>query len=318
MSGLIQATEAFFDQLTSIVWASLGLALICHVLKVGARTRAWRNILVAAYPGARIRWRDVFGAYVAGVGINGLVPARAGDVLKLYLVKSRIEGSTYPTLASTLAVDTLFDTVVSLLLLSWALSLGLLPGLDVLPSLPSIDWLWLFRYPWLAAGVAFVLVVGSFVLGVWSARHIANFRRRVAQGFTILRTPRLYLRRVVAWQALDWGFRLGTLFFFLDAFNIPATLHNAILVQLSAGLSTIFPFTPGGVGTEQALLVYVLAGVASTSALLSFSIGMKLVLVVFNALLAFSAIALMLKTLRWRGLVERDRLTEPDVPSSPA
>ena len=50
------------------------------------RASAWRNILSAALPGRRLRWRTVTGAYLAGVGINAVVPARGGDVMKIYLV----------------------------------------------------------------------------------------------------------------------------------------------------------------------------------------------------------------------------------------
>src|SRR6266545_3956778 len=82
---------------------------VCHLCKLVAVSRAWRNILRAAYPGQRIRWRQIFGAYVAGTGVNALIPARGGDVVRLFLAKRRIEGSTYTTLVSTSLLQTLFD-----------------------------------------------------------------------------------------------------------------------------------------------------------------------------------------------------------------
>jgi hypothetical protein len=62
----------------------------------------------------------------------------------------------------------------------------------------------------------------------------------------------------------------------------------------------VLPLTPGGIGTEQGLVVYVFAGKAATSAVLSFSVGMKLVLMTVNLALGLTAIAVMLRTLRWR------------------
>ena len=48
-------------------------------------------------------------------------------------------------------------------------------------------------------------------------------------------------------------------------------------------LSTLVPATPGGIGTEQALLVYAFRDVGvARSTLLAFSVGMKLVLTVVN------------------------------------
>ena len=78
------------------------------------------------------------------------------------------------------------------------------------------------------------------------------------------------------------------------------------LVQTTMSLSTALPFTPGGVGTEQALLLYVFQGEAPASALLSFSIGMKIVLTIVNVVVGFRAILLMLRTFDWRRHVERD------------
>ncbi len=84
---------------------------------------------------------------------------------------------------------------------------------------------------------------------------------------------------------------------------MPATLHNALLVLVVQSLSTLFPFTPGGVGTQQGLLVYVFdraaTGIAGTL-LLSFSVGMYIATTVLNAVLGFGALFLMLGTLRWR------------------
>ena len=308
MDSVFRAAEAFFDHLAAVEWRYLALALVFHVAKMAARARSWRNILAASYPEARVRWRSVFGAYVAGVGVNAVVPARGGDFLKLYLVRHRIDGATYPTLAATLVVETLFDFVVASLLLVWALQQGVLPGLDVLPRLPEVDWLWLFQRPGVAAVVGAVALVAGFVLGVWTARRAASLRVRFAQGFAILRPPRRYVRSVVPWQALDWACRLTTVYFFLLAFGIPAGVHNALLVQVTNSLSTILPLTPAGIGTEQALLVYVFSGTASATAVLSFSVGMKLVVIAANAVVGFAAIALMLRTLRWRHAVEDERV----------
>ncbi len=306
MDGILDAARAFFDGLYSVEWSALALAVLCHLAKVAARTRAWRNIVQAAYPETNVRWRSVYGSYVAGVAVNAIVPARGGDVLRLYLLKHRVEGSTYPTLGATLLVDTMFDTVLASLLVAWALAFGFLPGLDVIPSLPPIDWLYLFQHPRVGALVAIVLVVLALAGIAWGARHVMDFWARVRQGFSIVRQPGEYLRRVALWDAVDWSLRLASVYFFLQAFGLPPHADNVALVQVTQSLSTALPFTPGGVGTEQALLVYVFQGEAPTSALLSFSIGVKIVLTVVNVAIGFLAILLMLKTFRWRDHVERD------------
>lgn len=306
MTSVLRAAETFFGHLAAVEWRYLAVAVLFHVAKMTARALSWRNILAASYPQETVRWRSVFGSYVAGVGVNALVPARGGDLLKLYLVKHRINGSTYPTLAATLIVETLFDFVLASLLLLWALERGVLPGLDVLPRLPEIDWLWLFQHPTVAAAASVIALAVGFGVGLWAARGVESVRERFAQGFAILDPPGRYVRQVVPWQTLDWACRVTTLYFFLLAFHIPANLHNALLVQVTNSLSTILPLTPAGIGTEQALLVYVFSGTASATAVLSFSVGMKFAVIAANVLLGFAAVALMMKTLRWQRVVGED------------
>jgi uncharacterized membrane protein YbhN (UPF0104 family) len=308
MGGVLDAFQAFFDHLRAVAWAPVLLALVCQVAKMSARSRAWQNVLAAAYPGSGLRWRTVFGAYAAGTGVNAIVPVRAGDLVKLYLVKRRVEDARYPTLAASLLVETLVDVTLSAALLLWALHERVLPGVRILDRMPAVDWFWLFRHPRAATATAAAMLVLGFVLGLWAAAKLADFRRRVRQGFTILHTPVRYFRGVVAWQLVDWALRLATIYFLLRAFHVPATYTNVLRVQVTHSLSTIVPLTPAGIGTEQVLLVYILAGQASRSAVLGLSVGMKAILSTVNVALGLAALALMLRTLRWRRLVAEDNV----------
>jgi uncharacterized membrane protein YbhN (UPF0104 family) len=308
--GITHAIDVFFRQVGRVDWLPVLLALACQSAKMLARTRAWRNVLAAAYPDSAVPWRSVFGAYAAGAGVNAVLPARGGDLLKLFLVRRRIEGATYSTLGASLLVETIVDLLLSTLLILWALGAHVLPGVRVIRHLPSVDWFWLFRHPRLAIVVLLVAVIGSFLLGLLAAGRFAAFRHRVGQGLTIVRTPSRYVRRVAFWQLVDWSLRLATIYFFLRAFHISANLDNALRVQVTQSLSTILPLTPSGIGTEQALSVYVLAGQASRSELLSFSVGMEIILTVWNVVLAVAALAVMLRTLRWKRALADARAAE--------
>jgi uncharacterized membrane protein YbhN (UPF0104 family) len=92
-------------------------------------------------------------------------------------------------------------------------------------------------------------------------------------------------------------------FFFLRAFHVEATVETTAAVLIVQGLSTLLPFTPGGLGTQQAVLLFALSGAAARSTILAFSVGMQLVTVVVNVVLGFAAMAVMMRTLRWRGRV---------------
>jgi glycosyltransferase 2 family protein len=317
VQGFLHDTQRFFDHLAAVDFRALAIAVAFQILRVVVRTRAWRNIIAAAYPETPVRWRYVLGAYLGGVGLNAVTPARSGDVLKLFLVKHRVEGSTYPTLASTLVVETMFDAVVGIALLVWAVSLGVLPSFDTLPDLPNIDFRWVFEHPVALMIGALLLGIGIGVGLVWATARVRAFWHRVAQGFAILREPTEYLRRVATWQALSWCCRFATLYWMLRAFHVPASLHNALLAQIAQSLSTLLPITPGGAGTEQGLLLYLFSGQAPRSALLSFSVGAHIAIVVVNVALGVVAVGLLTRSLRFGRLREAASSDSAEVPEEP-
>jgi len=297
---VLDGVDAFLDQIGSVAFVPLALAIGCHLLKMACTSRAWRNVLAAAYPEERVPWISIYAAYLAGVGINAIVPARAGDAVRIVLAHRAIPGSTYTTVVSSTLVLSLFDLFAATSLLTWALTTGELPGLDVLPRLRSFDFAWLFGRPLLFELIVAGVLVALGVVAFWIAGHVADFRERVAQAFRVLSPPTRYLRTVAVWQAADWGLRLMTIWFLLAAFHIPQTLENAALTQVSTSVATRLPITPAGVGTEQAFLLYVLSGVASASVLLAFSVGAKLTLTITNVVAGFTAIVLTLRTVRFR------------------
>jgi uncharacterized membrane protein YbhN (UPF0104 family) len=307
--SVLHAIGVFFDHLAAVEWKWLALGVLTHLCKLVAVSRAWRNIIRAAYPDRPVRWRQMFGAYVAGTGVNAVIPARGGDVVRLFLAKRRIDGATYTTLVSTSLLQTLFDMVLAGCIVVWALTQHVLPGVDVIksPSLPGLDYGWAFRHPRAGLILFGLLLLFGTALVAWIAEHVERFKAKVAQGFAAFQDRSYYLRRVVVWQLADWALRLVTVFFFLRAFGIPATLHNALLVQVSQSLATILPVSPAGIGTEQALLVYAFRNITTKSMALSFSVGMRVTLIVVNALVGFGAILLMTGTLRIRRAAEADR-----------
>jgi uncharacterized membrane protein YbhN (UPF0104 family) len=312
--SVFHAIDVFFSHLAAVEWKWLALGVLAHLGKLCAVSRAWCNIVRASYPDERVRWRTMFGAYVAGTGVNAVIPARGGDVVRLFLAKRRIAGSTYTTLVSTSLLQTLFDLVVASCFLFWALTQHVLPGIGVLesPSLPSLDYGWAFRHPTAGLILFGLLLIFGTALVLWIAERVEEFKAKVAQGFAAFADRYYYVTRVVPWQLLDWALRLVTVFFFLRAFGIPATVHNALLVQVSQSLATILPISPAGIGTEQALLLYIFRNVTTKSLALSFSVGMRVTLIVVNAVVGFTAILLMTGTLHVRRQAEADRAgTEP-------
>jgi uncharacterized membrane protein YbhN (UPF0104 family) len=298
MGAFFHAVGVFFHHLADVGWKALALALACHVIKLLFRARAWQNIVRAAYPDGGLKFFSAFGAYVAGVGVNSVAPARGGDVVKLYLVKRRLREARYPTLAPTLIVETIFDFFVAGGLMVWALTIGVLPTHSVYSRIPTVDWKFFLRHDKLTAAVLVGLMLAVLVGALWARRRVSEFWENTKLGFTILGDKRRFYLGVILPQAISWGFRIACLYFFLQAFHVHASIHNALLTQVVDSLATLFPATPGGAGTKQGLIVYLFRGqTVSKSLLLAFSVGMNIAIVITNVVLGMIAIAVMARTL---------------------
>jgi uncharacterized protein (TIRG00374 family) len=303
VGAFLHAVGVFFHHLAAVRWEAFGLAVACQLLKLLLRASAWRSILQAAYPAARVRYWSTFGAMIAGGGVNAIVPARGGELVKLYLVRKRIPGSSYSTLTPTLVVETIFDMVVAGALIVWALTIGVLPAHEVYARIPTVDWKFFLRHELLTGIVLLVLAVLVAAGLIWAHARVERFGEQFRQGFAALRDRPRFLRTVVVPQALSWICRIATLFFFLRAFRIHATVHNALLAQVVESLATLFPATPGGAGTKQGLIVFLFRHQAvSRTELLAFSVGMNIALSAVSILLGLIAIGVMARTLSFKRL----------------
>jgi uncharacterized membrane protein YbhN (UPF0104 family) len=261
-------------------------------------------VLRAAYPDKKISYLQLSAAYLAGAGINAVVPAHAGDVTKVFLVKRQIPDSSYPAVTSSFLVQTVFDTSIGVLVLLYAISQGLLPSIPEIPDLPAFEISFWANHPQVFAIVCVALVL-AIVIGIYLLAHrVRRFWARVRQGLVILTEPSRYLREVAAWQGLGWLCRFAAFWFFLEAFGIGGSISNVMLVMSVQAIANIIPFTPGGAGAQQALLVATLSG-PSRTAVLSFSVGTQIAMAAWSVVLGFAAILLVFKTTDWRGLIRQ-------------
>jgi uncharacterized membrane protein YbhN (UPF0104 family) len=298
----LRGADEFFDRLGDIGWPAMALALAFYLAHLLARTRAWQNVLRAAYPREQVRYTPITAAYLAGAGLNSFIPARIGDAVKVFLAKRSIRHSSYPAVVSSFFVQSVFDTTAGLLVFGYALTQGLLPEPPELPDLPAFEISFWAENPQLLLFFVTALGIGTVILFAVLARRVQDFWARVKQGVVVLTDFRLYLRAVASWQGVAWVMRFFAFWFFLEAFNIGGSFENVMIVMSVQAVATLLPFTPGGAGAQQALLVATLVG-PGPIAVLTYSVGQQIAIAVWAAILGFVALAFVFRTTDWRTLI---------------
>jgi uncharacterized protein (TIRG00374 family) len=295
LSVFFNAVGQFFSDLAAVHWGALVLGLAFFGFNLTLRSRAFFHSLRAAYPRVPFRWRRVWGAYFAAVGFNNVVPARGGDVIKLFLTRSSIPGSSYPTVASAFFVESIFDAAVGVLVLIFAFTQGVFPKPPKFSKLSSFDIAYLAEHFRLTLFLITVLaVIGLAIFAVLAPRARA-FWARVRQGVTILRDRRRYLREVASLQVAAWLCRFAAFWFFLEAFRVGASIKNVLLVFAVGQVAGAVPFTPGGAGVQQALLVKVFASSAPTAVVAAYSVGQQIAIAAFTAAVGFGAVVFIFR-----------------------
>jgi hypothetical protein len=302
----VHAVSLIADRAAAVDPRTLVVGALLYLISQAVRTRGWYTILRTAYPqeARDLRARDVMRAYLAGAGINSIVPARGGDVVKLAMVHRRIEGSRYPTLAATFLPEALFETVVGVGLVGWALANGFLPVPTTGGELPTLDVTLVVRHPVLS--ILAVAVVGA--LGWWLVRRLG---RQLRQAMAILGTPMRFITGVASWQALARLIRLGSLAAFMAAFHLPVTVSTVVLVMAAQGGGRILPLAPVSAGLRLAMLSYGFVEVTGKpvdiAAITAFTFGVSAVLCVVGLLLSMGILAQELGTVSPRRAVAAAR-----------
>jgi uncharacterized membrane protein YbhN (UPF0104 family) len=303
--AFFDAIDQFFANLAGVQWGALVFALTCFGIYLSFRARASFNILRAAYPAERFRFLDIWGAYFAGYGFNSVIPARGGDVVRLFLTKNSIPNSSYPAVGATFVVEIGFDICFGSMMLAFAFTQGAFPKPPDFSKLPAFDLAYLASHPrftlFLLTFLAVALLVGFGILSV----RVQAFWARVRQGLTILWDRQRYFREVFGLQFAGWLFRFTAFWFLLEAFNVGGSVENVLLVLGVNAVAAAVPFTPGGAGVQQALLVQVFAGAAASATVAAYSVGQQIAIAAFTFAIGFASLVFIFNVRSFKEIIAR-------------
>ncbi len=301
------AVDQFFSSLAGISWGALLIGLTSFIVYLTIRSRAYFNVIRAAYPAERIEFRRIWGAYIAAYGFNNVVPARGGDLIRLFLTKSSVPNSSYPAVASSFAVEVVFDATMAVFILTFAFTQG------VFPKPPDFSKLGAFDLSYFASHTRFTLFLLTFLgvaalvaFAVLSIR-VKAFWARVKQGVTILRDRRRYFREVWLVQFCGWLFRFTAFWFLLEAFHVGGSVRNVLLVLGVNAVAALVPFTPGGAGVQQALLVKVFAHTAAGATVAAYSVGQQIAIAAISLAVGFVALVTIFRFRSFKEVIRAGR-----------
>lgn len=288
--SFFDAVDSFFSNLADVRLVPLVLALAAFGLYLTLRARASYNILRAAYPEERFRFLYIWGAYFAGYGFNAVIPARGGDVVRLFLTKTSVPHSSYPAVGASFVVEAGFDIAMGVFILGFAFTQGVFPKPPDFAKLNAFDLSYLASHPRFTLFLLTAIGIGSMVAFALLSVRVKAFWARVRQGLTILYDRERYFREVFAVQFAGWLFRFTAFWFLLEAFNVGGSVKNVLLVLGVNAVAAAVPFTPQGAGVAQALLVKVFAGTASGATVAAYSVGQQIAIGAFVFGVGFAAL----------------------------
>jgi uncharacterized membrane protein YbhN (UPF0104 family) len=307
VSSFFDAVGDFFGNLASVHWGALALGLLVFLAYLTLRARAYFHVLRAAYPGEHIEFRRIWGAYMAAYGFNNVVPARGGDIVKLFLTRTSIPNSSYPAVGSSFLVEAIFDLCMAVPVLTFAFSEGAFPKPPDFSRLPAFDLAFLASNPRFTLFLLTVLGIAALVAFAVLSARVRAFWARVRQGLVILRDRRRYLREVFLVQLAGWVLRFTAFWLLLEAFDVGGSVRNVLLVLGVNAVAAVVPFTPGGAGVQQALLVKVFAGSAAGATVAAYSVGQQIAIGAFSFAVGFAALVLVFRFRSFREVIAAGR-----------
>ena len=247
------------DAFTITSWGFLIVAILANFASVGFKGLAWKGV-VDALPGVRrrTRYRDILPPLFIGFLFNTVLAARLGEIVKVMLLRRRMErrGERPPT-------TTLLGTVVAENLVSTITWVGLVVAIGLFLPLPSYAW---FASIVLGAGCLAITVVALLsgpgkTLPPWlnTGTLWARARRAVSRLWGAVRESHLGLRDprqmslVVGASLLSWLAQWAGIYFTLWAFGLERVgWGGAGLLLVTVTLAQAFPVLPGNLVLFQA------------------------------------------------------------------
>jgi uncharacterized protein (TIRG00374 family) len=251
-----QHPDEIRDALSRVEWRALPLALLLLYTGIAIRAYRWHVLL---RPVRDIPTREVFPVMIVGYAANNVLPLRAGELVRAWVLEQRY-GVRKTAALATIAVERLCDGVTMLLFVGGAATVI---GLNA--ELQHVALVAAAVFAAAIVGVAVLIAGGSLrdrllrlALGPLPAPLAARVERMAESflaGLGVL-SRRGDLALVAVTSVVAWGFEASMYWTVARAFGEPLASAMkpvaALLTTAIANLATLVPSGPGYVGTFEA------------------------------------------------------------------
>lgn len=229
-----------------VQWRWVALAVLLNLASTLARAVSWSLTINQALPPPHPRFTQVFSAFGIGLLGNAVLPARAGELARVAVLRRHLphgEG-TSATLLGTVFAHRLFDLPAVALLVLYVVLTAKLPSWAV----TSLIVFGIVAVVLLTIGLLIARARGIPPAGAGTVRRLLAM---AGQGLAVLSAP-APAAAAVACQLVGWSLQLLAVYAVMQAFGFDAPLPAAGLVLLLMNVATIFPLWPGNIGLLQA------------------------------------------------------------------
>lgn len=282
------------DAVARADWRLLALAVLVHYSSFAVRGHRWQRLL--AMLGHPLHYLYVTTLLLAGWFASALLPARAGDLLRVGMLRLDDRHAPVPVAASlsSIVLERMLDILAILVL---GASFGFFVLRDQLPG-----WL-LAAY---AVGIGLLLAFGAALvlappLMHWLKRRSANRWWQLGVGFAeqLVTGLRTLFRRpataalVSAESLCIWLCDALVVWLVMLSFHAATPFAVAAFIALTVDVLAAVPLTPGGVGQIDAAYAALLA-LLPAAALPVGAVVLVVRFITFWSFLAFSGLVVLI------------------------
>lgn len=231
-----------------VSWRWVAVAVVLNLISVLARALSWNTTVRQALPAPHPPFGQVFSAFAVGLLGNAVLPARAGELARVAVLRRHLPHGqgTSAILVGTVFAHRLFDLFPVSLLVVYVVLTARIPHWAV----SGLTIFGLVGIALLATAVITARKTGktTHLDGVGTVRRLLAMAR---EGLAVLRTLPAALAAIV-FQTAGWAFQLLAVWAVTKAFAMNVPLPAAALVLLLMNVATVFPLWPGNIGLLQA------------------------------------------------------------------